>query len=119
MSRRRRRASRLRGRRGEVLLEVLVRRAVLAARQRHPLAGGALARARVAGERRAVEAHAFLLALVDVLAGDPDVTVDRAVYAHLGRHREVEPNVVEERSRRPREVVPVGGETLEGRLTRG
>src|SRR3954451_14972916 len=108
----------LRGSRREVLLEVLVRRAVLAARQRHPLARRALARARVAGERRAVEAHAFLLAPVDVLAGDLHIAIDRPVHPHLTRHREVEPDVVEQRARRSREVVPVGGETLEGRLTR-
>ena len=73
----------------KLLVEVLVRRAVLAARQRNALARRALARARVAGERRAVEADALALALVDVHRGDRHVALDQLVDARAATHREV------------------------------
>src|SRR4051812_8616225 len=91
----------------ERLLEVLVRRAVLRARQRHALAGRALARRRVAAQGRAVERDALALALVHVLGGDRHVALDRLVDAQLRLDREVHAHVVEERSRRAGEVVAV------------
>src|SRR5205807_10244246 len=39
--------------------------------------------------------------------------MDHAVDAHLPRHREMDPDVVEERARRPREVVAVVGQPAE------
>src|SRR4051794_41786224 len=86
---------------------MLVRRAVLAARQRHALAGGALSGARMAAQRAAVERDSLALAVVHELGGDPHVVVDHPVHAHLLRHREEDAYVVEERARRPREVVAV------------
>src|SRR3954454_19095550 len=97
---------------------MLVRRAVLAARQRHALAGGALAGARMAAQRAAVERDPLALAVVHELGGDPHVAFDHAVDAHLLRHREEDAYVVEERARRPGEVVAVARETLERALAR-
>src|SRR3954465_11732699 len=97
---------------------MLVRRAVLAARQRHALAGGALAGARMAAQRAAVERDPLALAVVHELGGDPHVAVDHPVDAHLLRHREEDAYVVEERPRRPREVVAVAREALESALPR-
>src|SRR4051812_32771549 len=98
---------------GEVLLEVLVRRAVLATRQRDALARRALARARVAAEWAAVDGESLPLAPRDVLGRDRHVAIDDAVDAHLARHGEVNPDVVEERARRTSEVVPVVCEPAE------
>jgi hypothetical protein len=102
---------------GEALLEVLVRRAVLAARQRDALARRPLARAGVTAERAAVDRQALLLTLRDVPVGDAHVAVDHPVDAHLTRHREMRPDVVEQRARRAREVVAIAREARERALT--
>src|SRR5436190_13160461 len=94
-------------RRDDVLLEMLVGRAVLAARQRNTLTRRALTGARVTRQRRAVEAYSLLLAPVDVLGRYGHVAVDRAVHAHLARHREIEPDGVEQSARGAREIVAV------------
>src|SRR5918999_3609551 len=100
----------------EVLLEMLVRRAVLAAGQRYALAGGPLAGAGVAAQWAAVEGHAGLGLAVDVVRGQLDMAFDNPEDADLLRHREVPPHVVEESLHRLGEVVTVECQALHGRL---
>src|SRR3954449_550334 len=97
---------------------MLVRRAVLAAGQRHTLARRPLARARVAAQRAAVERDPLALALVDEVGGDAHVAVDHPVHPHLLRDRKEDAYVVEQRPRRTCEVVTVAGEALERALAR-
>src|SRR3954454_15423032 len=103
----------LRHRDDAVLVEMLVRRAVLRARQRYALARGALARARVTAQRSAVHAEPLALTQVDVHGRDRDVALDELVDAALALHRKVNAYVVEQRTGRPREVVAVVPEPRE------
>src|SRR3954447_16680994 len=94
------------------LCQVLMRRAVSVVRQRVALTRGAATSGRAALERIAVGVVA-----VARLAGQPFVGVgevggDDAPHLGLRAHREMHPDVVEERPRRPREVVAVGHQTL-------
>src|SRR4051794_256490 len=92
-------------------IEVLVRRAVVAIRQR-----GALARLPLAGRRTAAGDAAVERALLDLVLDEPDRGVDAG--GHGPRHlrldgdREVAPDVLEEGLVRLGEVVRVSGEAL-------
>src|SRR4051794_23068631 len=93
---------------------MLVRRAVLRARQRYALAGRPLACRGVAAQRRPVERDPLAFALVHVLRGDRHVLRDRRVDAQLRLDREVDAHVVEERACGSCEVVAVAREGVEG-----
>src|SRR5262249_44845251 len=54
----------------------------------------------------------------EVVAREGHVAVADLVDAHLGGHREVDPDVVEQGFRRPGEVVPVRRESLYARFAR-
>src|SRR4051812_26487095 len=98
--------------------QVLMRRAVSVLGERGPLA-----RRAATGRRAALDPAAF-----DVVAGhrhrrevllrEGHVAVDDAVDPLLGRHREVDSDVVEQRLRRFREVVPVGRQAVDAGLAR-
>src|SRR5688500_10297603 len=102
----------------EVVLEVLVGRAVLAARERHALARGALAGSGVAAQRAAVERDARAGVLVDVPDRELHVALDDGEHAQLAADREEHADLVEQRARGTREVVAVGGEPLHRGLAR-
>src|SRR6266550_1632102 len=91
--------------------EVLVRRAVVAFRQRCALAGLALARRRVAVRDASFEG-ARLDLLLDELHRRADSLVYRPGNLGLRRDREVPANLLEERPVGLREVVRIGGEPL-------
>src|SRR5207248_7940137 len=84
-----------RGRNREILLEMLVRGAVLAARQWSSLARRALARARVTRQRTAVKRDALLHVPIHVFPCQCHVALDRPIDVQLTRHREVHPYVPE------------------------
>src|SRR2546421_8439880 len=84
---------------------MLVRRAVAVMRQRHPLAGRALARRRAALERVAVQVEALAGLAGEELIGAGQVELHDAVDALLAAHREVHADVVEQRARGTGEVV--------------
>src|SRR4051812_3325023 len=102
----------------ELLLEVLVRRAVLAARQRHSLARRSLPCGGVATQRASVERDSCSRLALYVLAGQCHVALDDRVHAHLARDWEEAAHVVEQRPCGTCEVMPVRGEALHGRLAR-
>src|ERR671918_1320557 len=102
----------------ELLLEVLVRGAVLAARQRHALARGTPARAGVAADRAAIERHTLAELAVHVLRCQLHVLLAHAKDPQLVCHREVVAHVLEERADWLREVVPVERQALHRRLAR-
>src|SRR5207302_4687692 len=97
--------------------QVLVGGAVSVVRQRHPLARRALARGRAAFQRVAVYVEAPQWLPGEELVRQLEVPADDLPYAVLLGHREEDPDVVEQRARWTGEVVPIGGETLDGRLT--
>src|SRR4051794_27993676 len=98
------------------LLQVLVARAVLLARQRRALAGLALARR---GAARGERALAVALDLVlDELVRDRERLVDRVVDARLLGDREVAADLLEEAPRRLREVAGILREALDRLLAR-
>src|SRR3954468_9656347 len=97
---------------------MLVRRAVLRARQRYALAGRPLACRGVAAQRRPVERDPLAFALVHVLRGDLHVLLDRRVDAQLRLDREEDAHVVEQRACGSCEIVAVAREALEGALAR-
>src|SRR4051794_11654611 len=88
--------------------EVLVRGAVAVVGERHPLARGPAARRRAALERVAVDVVAVLGLLGDPVLGGRDVRGYDLPDTLLLADREVEADVVEERSRGPCEVVAGG-----------
>src|SRR5688572_21577499 len=91
----------------EALFEVLVRRAVVAARQRLALARSALAGVRTALARSAVDLEQLRRGLQQ-FETKGDVGVDHVPYEQLVVHREVRAHFVEERTRGTGEVAPVG-----------
>src|SRR3954454_3611320 len=97
---------------------MLVRRAVLRARQRYALACRPLACRGVAAQRRPVERDPLAFALVHVLRGDLHVLLDRRVDAQLRLDREEDAHVVEQRACGSCEIVAVAREALEGALAR-
>ena len=100
--------ARLRGD-GGCLLEVLVRRAVVATRERRALARLALPRRRVAARDAAVEEAGFDL-LLDERRRGADALAYRPGDLGLRRDREVAPDVGEQRAIRAGEVVGILGE---------
>src|SRR5918911_4491438 len=90
---------------------MLMRRAVLAVRQRRPLARLALARGRAAARDAAVERAGLDLRL-DERDGRRDALRHRPRDLRLRRDREVAADVLEERPLGLREVERVGRETL-------
>src|SRR5579862_9419194 len=92
-------------------LEVLMRRAVVAFRQRRALARLALARRRVTARDAALE-RAVLDLLLDEADGGGDAVRDRPGDLRLHGDREIAADVLEERFVRLREVVGIGGEPL-------
>src|SRR3954452_7385969 len=96
---------------GDLALEMLVRRAVVALRQRRALAGLALARRRAAAGDAAVEG-----ARLDLALDEPDRRRDALAHGpgdlRLARDREVAADVLEERPVGLREVERVLGEAL-------
>src|ERR1700740_3282514 len=101
---------------GELLVlglrQVVVRRAVAVVRERSALAGRALARGRAALRRRAADRRVALERMgLDELLGRVDVAVYALVQVGQRRHRELAADLPEQRARRPREVVAVGGKT--------
>src|SRR5439155_6366922 len=100
------------------LCEVLVRRAIAVLVQRDALARCAAARGGAALHRIAVRVEAAARHPIDDRLRDVDIAGDDLPRARLRGHRDVGADVVEERSRRAREVVPVGDEPLDGRLPR-
>src|SRR4051812_11220864 len=99
-------------------LEMLVRRAVVAFRQRRALAGLALAGRRTAPGDAAVEGSGL-----DLLLDEADCGLDALRHGpgdlRLHGDREVAPNVLEKRAIGLGEVVRVGGQALHRPLTRG
>src|SRR5256885_10541370 len=93
----------------EGLLEVLVRRAIVAARQRSALARRALAGVGIALRRTAVEADT-LGKLLEELGREMEVRLDHAPDEQLVLHGEVRPHLVEERAGRTGEIAPVIGQ---------
>src|ERR671918_2202138 len=96
---------------GRGLLEVLMRRAVVAPRQRCPLARLALARGRAAAPAAAVE-QAGLDLLLDERRRRTDALSHRPRDLRLGGDGEVAPDVCEERPVGSGEVVRVLGQPL-------
>src|SRR5215471_10072080 len=99
-------------------LEVLVRRAVVAIRERRALARLALAGRRVAVGDPALERPGLDL-LLDELDRGADALVHGPRHLRLDGDREVAPDVLEEGAVGLREVVRIGRETLHRRLARG
>src|SRR5436305_13426039 len=99
-------------------LEVLMRRAVVALRQRGTLAGLPLARRRLAASDAAVECTGLDL-LVDELHRGVDALLGRPADLRLVRDREVPADVLEESALGAREVVRIVGEPLHRLLARG
>ena len=93
----------------EGLLEMLVRGAVVAPRQRLALTRRALAGVRAAFARDAVELEQLGRALEQV-ERQRDVALDDVPDPELVADREVHPHLVEQRARRPGEVAAVGAE---------
>ncbi len=100
----------------EALLEVLVRRAVVATRQRLALTGRALARVRAALSRDPVEAGALGHALEE-RQRQRDVAIDHVPDPALVLDREVHPHLGEQRASRAGEVTAVIGEAPNHFLT--
>src|SRR6185437_2575507 len=91
--------------------EVLVGGAVAVVRQRHALAGRALARGGATLRRRAADGGIALVRVQrDVLLRELHVAADDLVHVRLRRHREVVANIGEQRALGAREVVAVGGQ---------
>src|SRR3954468_10178379 len=89
-----------------------MRGAVAVVRQRRPPA-----RCPPSGGRAALEALGDRVAR-EVVARERHVAIDGPVDPRLRRHREIDPDVVEQRLGRPGEVVPVRGESFDARLAR-
>src|SRR5215211_580032 len=94
---------------------MLVRRAVVPARQRLALTGRPLAGMRSALARLAVE-HQCLRHLLEEGERERDVALDHRPGAELVPHRKMDPYLAEERPRRSREVPAVVGEPADRRL---
>src|SRR6476620_10058659 len=94
---------------------MLVRRAVVAVRQRRALAGLALARRRLAAGDAAVE-RAGLDLLLDERDRGADTLADRPGNAGLRGDRKVAANVLEKRSVGAREILRIGGEARHRQL---
>src|SRR4051794_26834711 len=77
--------------------EMLMRRAVAVVRQRHALAGRALARRGAALQRVAVDVVAVLRLALQPLLGERDEARHRHADARLLPHRKVDADVVEQR----------------------
>src|SRR3954451_25387718 len=99
------------------LLEMLVRRAEVATRQRRALARGALAGVRLAMPRPPIEIDTCRT-LREVLGREVDVHLDHAPGVELVAHPHIRPDLVEQPSRRPGEVAAVVGQALDRGLTR-
>src|SRR4051812_15354334 len=97
--------------------EMLVRRAVAVLRQRRALAGRTATRRRPALDPTAFDVVAGHRHRREVVLGERHVALYDEVDALLRRHREVDPDVVEQGLGRFREVVPVGSEAVDRRLT--
>src|SRR3954469_25326245 len=95
-----------------------MRRAIAVVRKRHALTGRALASRRAALERVAVDVEAVLRLAGEPLLRELQVPGDGEADARLLRHREMHPDVVEQRARRTLEVMAIGGEALYGRFAR-
>src|SRR5690242_3599794 len=100
------------------LREVLVRGAVAVERQRDPLAGRPAARRGAALDPVALDVVAARGLRGEPLPAEGQVAVHDAVHPALRGHREVDPDVVEERLGGPGEVVHVGGQPVDGGLAR-
>ena len=100
----------------DALVEMRMRRAVLALGHRAALARLALARERTAAAEQVAAALELRLGGLDDAR---DHLVHRHVHACLLRDREVAPDLLEQAARRAREVAGIGGEPFDRGLTGG
>src|SRR5690349_3818078 len=97
--------------------EMLMRGAVAVMRQWHPLAGRTLARACTAAERVAVDVEAVVRLGLQVRVEYGEIALDHEQHSMLLVNREVCANVAEQRPRWVSEIVAVGGQSFDRRLT--